>query len=786
MSAPFALAGDRDPGVPLPDPRGPIEHPGTPVRAVADGVEAKRIAVPLRKPKPAAWNAPWVGPEERSPAGLFRQEFTLEAVPGRAPAYLSADASYRLWVNGKLASRGPADIGMDYHRVPTGKWFYDVCDIAPYLHPGKNVVTAEVFFDRLIGWEGTIGHGGFLCEVEATADNGESRTLTSASAWKTKPATHWRYRDQPTGHWQYDGEAEPAGWRMPGFDVSGWSAAVPAADGRPPLVMSEIPPRMEAIYPPVGIVRPTPGVRSEPRKLFPLILPAEGGCAVRYERVMPAFIGITVRGGRGGTLLIQPNEPNAPGFHRMASIALSGREQTVELPFLDSFSVLNLKAVGNAEPVEILDIRATFASQPVTYRGAFECSDAHLTRLWHVCRWATQICLQTHHLDSPHHQEPISDPGDYLIESLVNYCAFMQPALTRQDLRKYAWILGQCKNHCFHTSYSLLWLQMLLDYYDHTGDEALVRELAPNVHSLLDTFTSYRGTNGLISNAPNYMFMDWVDIAGFPGHHPPAVIGQGYMTAFYYRGLADAARVAACTGDNARQEEYARLRTEVAAAFERELWVEGRGLYRDGKPFQTQVAPNSWLPADKEIETFTTHVNILAVLYDLAPQDRQAAILEKAISGPDFTCQPYFMHFALSALAHAGLFERHGVAQMHRWQIVEETQSLREMWNVGDLSHGWGATPLYQMSARILGVRPAAPGSKEITVSPLLCGLEWAKGRVPIPAGDVSVEWQRKGHDIKLAVAVPKNCRAHIELPAASLSTSVVGGRHQFAVTLAG
>ena len=115
----------------------------------------------------------------------------------------------------------------------------------------------------------------------------------------------------------------------------------------------------------------------------------------------------------------------------------------------------------------------------------------------------TQICLQTHHLDSPHHQEPISDPGDYLIESLSNYTAFFQPWLTRQDLRKYAWIMAQCQNKVFHTSYSLLWLQMLLDYYDYTGDESLVRELGPSVHSLLDTFTSYQVKNGLLSEAPN-------------------------------------------------------------------------------------------------------------------------------------------------------------------------------------------------------------------------------------------------------------------------------------------
>jgi len=77
---------------------------------------------------------------------------------------------------------------------------------------------------------------------------------------------------------------------------------------------------------------------------------------------------------------------------------------------------------------------------------------------------------------------------------------------------------------------------MLMDYYNFTGDKALIGELAPNIHELLDTYTSWRGKNGILSDAPNYMFMDWVKINGIECHHPPAVIGQGYLTAFYYNG----------------------------------------------------------------------------------------------------------------------------------------------------------------------------------------------------------------------------------------------------------
>ncbi len=754
-----------------PDLRAPVSAPNLHIAVQKDGVQAKGFRYTPLEPKRTPWRAKWISLPEQKPSAsviLFRREFDLVTRPVSAIASLSADISYRLWVNGHLAARGPADIGMDYHRVPTGKWFYDLCDLTHLLRQGKNVFAVEVFAQPLIGWEGSRQPGHFLCELE----DGETTLLQTDNQWQTIASTHWQNRN---GRWHYDGTQEPTGWRIAGFQANGWQNAVAVQDVWQPLVPSEIPARMEALYPHTELKRITPNVKTK-RNNFPVTLETDGGLTVRYDRVLPAFVGLTVQGGRGGTLHIEPNEPDAPGFHRAAAIVLSGTEQQIELPFLDSFSVINLRATGLQEPLTIKDVRAVFASQPVAYRGSFACSDPEFTRLWSVCRWATQICLQTHHLDSPHHQEPISDPGDYMILSLINYAAFFQPALTRQDLRKYAWIMGQCKNQVFHTSYALLWLQMLRDYYDHTGDTALVRELAPAVHSLLDTFAGYRGKNGLLSEAPNYMFMDWVDIEGFPGHHPPAVIGQGYLTAFYYRALDDARCVAELTSDAVREAAYSRLRTEIADAFQREFWVEAKGLYRDGKPFQSSVKPGQWLPADKEIETFTAHVNILAVLYDLAPKDQQAEILERAMNSKNFTCQPYFMHFVFEALAHCGLFERLGLAQMKRWKINEATQSLREMWTTGDLSHGWGATPLRQLSTRVLGVQ--VRGANQIVFAPKPCGLDWARGSVPLASGDVKVDWRRQGEQWHLVVDVPENCSAEIVLP--QLHKTVGAGRHRF------
>ncbi len=315
---------------------------------------------------------------------------------------------------------------------------------------------------------------------------------------------------------------------------------------------------------------------------------------------------------------------------------------------------------------------------------------------------------------------------------------------------------------------------MLMDYYDYTGDQSLVEEMSPWVHALLDTYTSWRGSNGLVSDAPNYTFMDWVSIGGFACHHPPAVIGQGYLTASYYHGLEIGSRVAALTGDTVRVRNYAKLRGEISTAFNRELWVADQGLYRDGKPFESSAKPYQWLPADKDIETFSPHVNLLAVLYDLAPKNQQSSIMGKVLTEEPLNTQPWFMHWVFQAIDHAGLFDQYGAKQMRRWNIVPETQSFREMWTSGDLSHGWCSTPLVQLSERILGVTPASPGFKRISIRPALCDLKWAKGRVPTPFGEVGVSWVLSQDSFTLDVTVPEGADAAVTLPISRFEAPVI------------
>ena len=91
-------------------------------------------------------------------------------------------------------------------------------------------------------------------------------------------------------------------------------------------------------------------------------------------------------------------------------------------------------------------------------------------------------------------------------------------------------------------------------------------------------------------------------------------------------------------------ERYTQMRREIHEAYNRELWDEKAGLYQDGRPFVTSTPPGPWLPADKDIETHSSQNNALAVLYDLAPTERQAPIMRRLIKA-GLNCQPYFMFF---------------------------------------------------------------------------------------------------------------------------------------------
>jgi hypothetical protein len=79
--------------------------------------------------------------------------------------------------------------------------------------------------------------------------------------------------------------------------------------------------------------------------------------------------------------------------------------------------------------------------------------------------------------------------------------------------------------------------------------------------------------------------------------------------------------------------------------------------------------------------------------------------------------------------------------------------------------HAWSATPTFDLSTEVLGVRPLAPGFARFAVEPHPAGLDWARGTFPTPAGDIAVGWEHSEGSFRLEVEVPSGCRARVSIP---------------------
>lgn len=713
----------------------------------------------------------WIknGISEKPYRALFRKDFHLKEIPSSAILSITADVSFRAYINGQFIGQGPANIGSDYEdHTPPEHWFFNTQDVKKHMRIGKNCIAVEVYSYDLALSETTSGQGKLICDL----DTDLNRTLVSTdSTWKSRLDTSM---SRANGGLHYDAATEPNGWQYNDFNDDDWpNASVVDTVKTEYLVMSQIPATMRHPLEAVRIRQIPSDEIIDQSELYNKVLYNES-FTLDFGRNMSAYYVFSLTANDGDTLKVYPREKTS--VNRPLAYRCKEGKNEYTTPQLNVFRYLTVE-VNSGEGLKIDSLYALYSSYPVNYAGSFSCSDTFYTKLWDIARWTTQMCMNSLYLDSPMHQEPLACTGDYLIESLSNFYAFGDPWLARQDLMKTARMLKKNNYDMFHTSYSMLWIQMLFNYYQYTGDTGLVRELLPHVNKLNDLFATYLDENFLLSQAPDYMFMDWVKIGKFNAHHPPAVIGMGYLTALYLKSLMIAAELNEINHDKRKYAENILLAEKIKNGMNTKLWDERKGLYKDGIPFLNQVKPHWWLPADEDIATYSPHVNTLAVLYDIAPKEIQSSIMDYVIQQNEIDLQPYFMYFVLSALTKAGKFESDGLSLINKWKngIDLETYTLKENWQdktdfgyTGDYSHAWGGSPLYFMSSQILGITPEKPGYKVIRFDPYVSDcLHWAKGTVPLAEGNIiSVCWERSGKTkYNYQIRIPANCTVALYHP---------------------
>jgi len=755
------------------------------------------------EPCKGSWQAQWIdaGPgistESFGRVFFLRKTFVTQAPESFRRVYVSADSKYKLWLNGVPAARGPA-------RFDPNHQMYDTLDLSSLVTPGTNVLAAEVIY-----WgPGEPSRGGPIFQVSARpAFVLQSTEVKTDKSWKAlispaHEAPGWDSVSKGAGYFagnwleRLDSRKLPSDWETLNFDDRAWRHAREITraeiwgegDTRAPwkliprtILPMEEKPAVAARAVQAGLVqdsKDSPPFRFEvaPAALppsLPITIPADG--KIHYVvfdagKLVTAYPRLELEGDEGAEVEIMYAEAPSLKFvkarrdvlddkrvegYNDTYITRNGR-QTYE-PFLHRTFWYVRVAVKATAPLTIHGLSYRWTSYAFPERGRFECSDATLNQIWQVGWYTARLCAHETYEDCPYYEQ-LQYVGDTRIQALVTYFASGDPRLPANAIRQIGasrlpegLTYSRYPSHLYQVipGFSLLWVLMLDDYYLYTGDLELVRENAAGIYAVLRFFEPYQTTNGFIANLPYWNFHDWkFDRGGIP----PASNENDTLTTLLYKGALDAgARLFAALGDKDEAHRFRERARFVTEAINLHAWSETEGLYTDG--IQTK--------------SLSRHVNIYAVLFDVADEQRSKRIAPRLFNDPklrDVTLYfAFYQHQAADKLGQP----QHIIDDMARWKAMLDL-GTSTWWETPDgprsECHAWSAAPTHELMQQILGVRPTQPGFSTVQIRPFPAQLDWAKGIVPTPRGDIRVSWKRQPQ-FELQVTLPTGVAADITLP---------------------
>jgi len=288
---------------------------------------------------------------------------------------------------------------------------------------------------------------------------------------------------------------------------------------------------------------------------------------------------------------------------------------------------------------------------------------------------------------------------------------------------------------------------MLHDYWMYRPDADFTRSLLPGTRTVLAWFATHEQPDGLLHELPWWSFIDWVsEHQEIPTYDAKS---ESCATTLEYLGaLNDAADLENALGDSLFADRYKNRADHVRKGIHDKCWSESHGL----------------LAETPDQKAFSQQTNILGVLYDVVPKDRQQEVLRKMLAiepgtTPDgvLSASYYFRFYLARALDHAGMADEYldSVGPWRKLLPLHFSTWPEIPGNTRSDSHAWSAHPIYDFLTLVAGIEPASPGFATVRIAPHLGTLPSLTATFPHPQGEIRVEYQRKGSGLSGTIALP-------------------------------
>ncbi|MEN6357706.1 MAG: family 78 glycoside hydrolase catalytic domain [Armatimonadota bacterium] len=419
---------------------------------------------------------------------------------------------------------------------------------------------------------------------------------------------------------------------------------------------------------------------------------------------------------------------------------------------------------GCITPAKFQTIKFYEHTYPYVERGEFACSDYKLNKIWDISRLTVRLCSEDTFVDCPTYEQTFW-VGDARNESLFAYTAFGDYKLARRCLKlagESMWRSPIVESQVpsgwedILPAWSLLWAMGCAEHYDFTADKAFLEEVYPDIRKQnFNMRRHFTNKEGLYEMEDAWNLLDWAPM-DTPRQGAMAHLSM-LLCAVYRR----SAKVAETLGKRDDAQLYIQWADELKSAINKRLWDENKQAYID------------CIHADgTRSSVISQQTQTMAYLCDVVPADKAELFMSYLIDVPEGWVKigsPFMMAFTLEALDKAG--DVAGVVELIRkwWGMMVDDGATTcwetfpgwfGEWPARSHCHAWSAAPAFSLPSYVLGVRPAAPGFERFEVRPFLGDLEWAKGSVPTPHGNIDVNLKRDAAKTTLKLSVPEGTTA--------------------------
>lgn len=740
-----------------------------------------------------AWSSFWITHPTESNVDygvfLFRNEFDLVEVPLEFKAYVSADNRYRLFINGKEVSFGPARGSLEY-------WRYETLDISPFLKKGNNIIAAEVFnlgAMRPVAQFSNVT--AFIFQSELFSD----LLNTGVGQWKVTKNHAYHARpvssDMVLGKYYVAGPCDsivaasfPFGWETKSFMDNDWlnPKVVQRGSGRGymhgspwMLVPRNIPMMEQKIVKFSSIARQSEGldftkVIKEAEKLT--IPPnSKARILIDQKELNMGFPELIVSGGLGSVIKAtysealfdksknkgNRNEIDGKEIYGYSDVFVpDGKMERMFRPlWIRTFRFIQLDIETSENPLIIDDYYFKFTAYPFEEKGIFSSDDEQLADIWNVGWRTVRLCALETYMDCPY-WEQLQYLGDTRIQSLISlYVAgddrLMRNALLTADRSRMPDGLTMARGPTYVPQitppFSLYWVDMVHDYYMHRDDPEFVKQFLPGIEAVLGWFERRMDENGMLGPLDWFNFSDWT--TGFLCGAPAGVDdgNSALISLNFAYALTRSSELFAYFGEFQKSIHYKNLSESITKSVYENCFDEKKMLLAD--------TPNN--------EDFSQHTNIWGILTSTFSEDQEKSVMEKILEDDGLIQTTiYFKFYLFDALKKAGMADLY-LDQLGPWyDMLDEGLSTFEERDYDDRSdcHAWGSSPLYHFMTIVGGVYPSAPRFKEVSIRPAFGNLKEINLSIPHPDGVMKMELKKSGmNGLSGKINLPKEISGDFE-----------------------